>query len=169
MAPTAASPAASPVTVEDAAARLGVTTATVRRRLHSGRLIGRRRDTPQGFVWEVELPAATEELEGDDQAPPNVDSPPAAAGELVRLVAHNEDLRAEIAVLRAQLDRQEAELESRRLEVRALLTLAGARQLPPPVESVVQADREPPTPDAAPEAAATPGWWHRLLTRLALA
>jgi hypothetical protein len=44
------------VPIRDAAQRLGISTDTVRRRLKSGELNGERQETPQGFIWLVELP-----------------------------------------------------------------------------------------------------------------
>ncbi len=45
------------VPIKEAAARLGVSTDTVRRRLKSGELAGERQPAPRGFVWLVELPS----------------------------------------------------------------------------------------------------------------
>jgi len=44
------------VSIADAAERLGVSVDTVRRRLKRGKLSGEKEETPQGFVWRVELP-----------------------------------------------------------------------------------------------------------------
>ncbi|MDA1128985.1 MAG: helix-turn-helix domain-containing protein [Chloroflexi bacterium] len=44
------------VTITEAARRLGISERTVRRRLHTGDLMGSQTATPQGFVWTIELP-----------------------------------------------------------------------------------------------------------------
>ena len=41
--------------VAEAARHLGLSTRTIRRKLHDGELSGRQLSTPQGFVWMVEL------------------------------------------------------------------------------------------------------------------
>ena len=44
------------VTITEAARRLGISERTVRRRLHTGDLMGSQMATPQGFVWTIDLP-----------------------------------------------------------------------------------------------------------------
>lgn len=62
------------VPIKEAAARLGVSTDTVRRRLKRGELMGERQPAPRGFVWLVELPGdaqpitASVEMTGAAQA-----------------------------------------------------------------------------------------------------
>lgn len=43
------------VTIREASDVLGLSVDTIRRRLRSGALVGERRETPQGFVWYVEV------------------------------------------------------------------------------------------------------------------
>jgi hypothetical protein len=45
--------------MEEAARQLGVSVATIRRRLHSGELQGFQEPTSQGFKWLVEVPELT--------------------------------------------------------------------------------------------------------------
>src|SRR4051794_11798860 len=59
------------VTIREAATNLGVSSDTIRRRLRSGSLTGEREETPQGFVWYVNLPddASTPPMQPDRQLP----------------------------------------------------------------------------------------------------
>jgi len=43
------------VSINEAAAALQVSTQTIRRRLTKGLIKGHKRETPQGFVWMVEM------------------------------------------------------------------------------------------------------------------
>ena len=47
------------VLITEAARHLSISTATVRRRLHTGVIKGVRKPTAQGFVWMVEIDQAT--------------------------------------------------------------------------------------------------------------
>ena len=124
------------VSIKVAAERLGISQDAVRRRLKSGDLVGEKETTPQGFVWRVELPADTPEVEprGDDGVPaPGIatpDPPPVAIGdEMVELIQLRERmaattetvvrLDAEITYLRDQLDQRGQELEQRSRELAA--------------------------------------------------
>ncbi len=75
------------VSIKVAADRLGVSQDAVRRRLKNGDLVGEKETTPQGFVWRVELPADTPEVEprADDVVPaPEITTPdpsPATTGD----------------------------------------------------------------------------------------
>src|SRR5215212_5855918 len=94
------------VSIQEAAARLGVSVDTVRRRLKRGELTGEREPTPQGFVWRVALPIG-------GHAPEQPDAP---AGALSSVVDSLEDA-VELAQLRervAGLERLAAELQSER-------------------------------------------------------
>lgn len=97
--------------ITEAAQQLGVSTATVKRRLHNGTLKGRQDPRPQGFVWVVEL-----DCDGD-----NDDNTTGSDAAL-------------IAALHAQVDQLTEELASRRQEVQQLHVLLSQAQaaLPPP-------------------------------------
>jgi len=124
------------VSIKVAADRLGISQDAVRRRLKSGELVGEKETTPQGFVWRVELPADTPEVEprADDGVPaPGIttpDPPPAAIGEETveliqlreRMAATTETvvrLDAEVTYLRDQLDQRGQELSQRSRELAA--------------------------------------------------
>src|SRR5215213_5280058 len=58
------------VTLQEAAARLGVGITTARRWVRSGRLQAIREETPQGHIWRVLLPAAAPEAAPSRPAAP---------------------------------------------------------------------------------------------------
>lgn len=61
------------VSIKVAAERLDVSEVTVRRRIKKGELLATKDETPQGFVWLVELPDAIEDHHTPDQS---ASSPP---------------------------------------------------------------------------------------------
>jgi hypothetical protein len=84
------------VSIAEAAQRLRLSEQTVRSRIRSGELPGVHLETPQGFIWAVELP---------DNSP--TEQP--HTGE-------DKTLREFIAALQAEIERLHVELESRRRE-----------------------------------------------------
>jgi hypothetical protein len=102
------------VSIAEAAERLRLSEQTVCRRVRSGELPGVQLNTPQGFIWMVELP--------DDLSTDNPDS-----GEI-------KALRELIDTLRAQIETLSAELEGRRREAQEFLFLLQQAQaaLPAP-------------------------------------
>jgi hypothetical protein len=102
------------VSIAEAAERLRLSEQTVRRRVRSGELPGVQLNTPQGFIWMVELP--------DDLSTDNPDS-----GEI-------KALRELIDTLKAQIETLSAELEGRRREAQEFLFLLQQAQsaLPAP-------------------------------------
>ncbi len=91
------------VSIAEAAQRLGVSTETVRRRLHKGTLKGEQVTTPQGFIWTVELPDEDPQQDNhrDDCA----------------------DLRELVATLRGQVEAQAGELAAKNEQIRELHVL----------------------------------------------
>ena len=69
MATAPASPAEAPalLPVAEAAQALGVSVSAVRRGLKSGRYRGQRQETPQGFVWLVEVVEGADDRVGGDR------------------------------------------------------------------------------------------------------
>ncbi len=119
-------------TVADAAAVLGITPESVRRRLRAGTLAGWQVDGPKGPVWRVRLPHA-EALVTEVVEAPTAD----AHGVVVALQAHVADLQSEIVRLRADLDGARSEVAARSADVgrlvEALSALTTARlQAPEP-------------------------------------
>jgi predicted DNA-binding transcriptional regulator YafY len=97
------------VSIAEAAERLRLSEQTVRRRVRSGELPGVQLNTPQGFIWMVEL--------SDDLSTDNPDS-----GEI-------KALRELIDTLRAQIETLSAELEGRRREAQEFLFLLQQAQV----------------------------------------
>ena len=104
------------VSIKEAAGRLCVVEATVRRRIHKGELSAVQEATAQGFVWAVELPDGVDEVQAE------------SIGEGVREV---------LELLRRELETKDVELEARRQEVRELHVLLQQAQaaLPAPQEN----------------------------------
>ena len=108
------------VSIKEAARRLGVAEATIRRRLHRGELAGVQVTTAQGFVWLVDLPdmQVSSSLISSDAAPRR----PSAESEL-------EALKEMVALLRHELESRNRELESRAREIQELHRLLRESQI----------------------------------------
>ena len=177
------------VSIKVAAERLGVSQDAVRRRLKNGELVGEKETTPQGFVWRVELPSDTPEVEprADDVVPaPEITtpdaSPPTIAEETVELIQLRERMAAttemvvrldtEVAYLRDQLEQRSRELAAERERADVIQQLALQR-----IEALTttMADQR----ESAPERAAEPPgstqgvsegdpspWWTRTWKRM---
>jgi excisionase family DNA binding protein len=148
------------VTLQEAAARLGVGITTARRWVRNGRLKAIREETPQGHIWRVLLPAvAPEAAPSRPAAPESADSTTdsttdaGAPREVGRLEAHVTDLRLTVADLREQLARKDEELVARRREVQELHVLLGRAQLPKPVEVAATPESDA---DSASDSGGTP-------------
>jgi len=138
------------VSIQEAAARLGVSADTVRRRLKRDELTGEREPTPQGFIWRIALPLA-------EYAP---ETPGAAAG--ASAVDSLGDA-VELAQLRervAGLERLAAELQSERDDWRehARRDSEAARELRVLLQNEqLRALPQDTTPQEAPGWAEAPG------------
>lgn len=119
------------LTIQEAAQRLGVSSATIRRRIHKGIVKARKEDTPQGYRWIVEL---------SDEEP---ETAPTKAGgsEIVALQAENDRLMAVLEEIRGERD------YLRQAHAAALSTI---RQLAPPVQE--RAEPEPESMETVIEA-----------------
>ena len=102
--------------IKEAAERLGVVEATVRRRIHKGELSAVQEETPQGFVWVVELPDGVDEVQAESTS---------------------DGYRELVEVLRREMDSKDVELEARRREVQELHVLLQQAQaaLTAPIEN----------------------------------
>ena len=98
------------VTISEAARLLRVSEHTVRRRVRNGELPSSQVDTPQGFIWMVEL---------DDSL--TVDNP--ASGELAVMRELIDTLNDQMQVLRSQLEAKDRQLEARDKQVEQLHVL----------------------------------------------
>jgi hypothetical protein len=106
------------VTIKEAADRLGVVEATVRRRIHRGELQAVQESTPQGFVWMVDVPDCVDKVQEG------------SAGEVEALHEFVEVLRdelegkdRELAARDHQLEVKDRQLEERAREVQELHVL----------------------------------------------
>jgi hypothetical protein len=108
-------------TIADAARLLRVSEHTVRRRVRSGELPSSQVDTPQGFIWMVELP---------DDVP--ADSP--VSGELVVMRELIASLNEQVQTLKGQLDAKDSQLDSKDRQIEQLHVLLQQAQsaLPSP-------------------------------------
>lgn len=110
------------VPVNDAAVALGVSVATLKRHLKSGKVQGRQEQSPSGFRWFVELP---EEPDGaSDTAQPA--SPTQA----------NETRDQVVELLQQQVKELWAEVAARRQEVRELHILLQQAQAQIPIPAM---------------------------------
>ncbi len=149
------------VPIREAAARIGVSADTIRRRLKSGELAGQKERTPQGFTWLVEVPFTIEPPPRPDASP---EPSPAPAADL----APDQPTApaAEVRRLEQLVEVLQTELEARRREVEQLHIVlsqqARALALPAPHEAPPAADESPrqtPMQDHRT-------WWQRLRGRL---
>ena len=150
------------LSIGEAALRLGVSDATVRRRIKRGELGAEKEATPQGYEWRVLLPLTAE-------PPPTIESrhPPS--------MTEAEALRGTIALLERELAQRNQEIERRGEEIERLLHLIGREQ-----ELVRDAQRALPAATTAQPATQRPAdrppqpthrrsdqaWWSRLFGRL---
>lgn len=126
------------VSIKEAARRLGVAEATIRRRIHRGDLLGVQETTPQGFSWLVVLPDSDspEEREADSRRREARMSPEVEAPALRDLVA----------LLKHELDSRNRELDARRREIQELhAMLKEARAQSSPQSAKQQEEEEPET------------------------
>lgn len=93
------------VTIREAAEILGVSVDTVRRRLRGGMLEGERVETPQGYVWYVEIP--------DGVSPEQVPTQPPMQANVAEILAM---LRQQLAVKDEQIGTQSQMMEAMRQE-----------------------------------------------------
>lgn len=94
-------PGVEELTIEDAAARLGVSVSTVRRRIRDGLLMAERVTTPQGFKYRLLLPNSPP---GD---PPPESPPPSNPDEMAALRDERDWLRSRVEELTALLNREQ--------------------------------------------------------------
>jgi hypothetical protein len=172
--------ATASVSVEQAAAILGVSASTIHRRIRSGALRAERAERPQGAVWLVHLPAAVAGAAGQTPPPTTVEAtaPTAApvstpmADAMVSLIQTTigtvrGPLVAELAASRQTIERQaetiaEISTDRGRLTERldhvtaelAAVQAQNATLLVPTVAEPSPPSPGPPEPHPAP-------WWRR--------
>jgi hypothetical protein len=109
------------VTISEAARLLRVSEHTVRRRVRNGELPSSQVDTPQGFIWMVEV--------DDTLAVENQGS-----GELATMRELIDSLNEQLQIMKSQLDAKDRQLEARDKQVEQLHILLQQAQatLPTP-------------------------------------
>jgi hypothetical protein len=132
------------VSISQAVTRLGVSEVTIRRRLRKGELKGQKLQTPQGYVWMVELP---------DDVPADIKNGSNGQGEsLSELVAalrsQVEGQQELVDSLQAQVKAQQEELIAKNKQIEQLHVLLQQAQ------TALSAPREDHQP-----------WWRRLWHR----
>lgn len=133
------------VSIRKAAAKLGVSEQTIRRRLHNGLIKGHQENPPNG-PWLVEMEGRHDLGNGLGDGHQDQDH-----GQTDEHQGNGQGSMAEIvAMLKARVQAQETELEARRREVQELHVLLRQTQAALPA----------PTPTASPN------WWSRLFRRL---
>jgi Bacterial regulatory protein, Fis family len=146
--------------IEEAAARLGIHPATLRRRLKRGQVRGVREETPSGIRWLIEVDGEPAE------APPTQGAPDATA--TLTLTLERDALAQEVRRLSDHVDDLRTQLESRTREVSELhVILAQATRVAPapalaapeqPLQQPLERDDAAPTQEQIPRL----GWWTRL-------
>jgi peptidoglycan hydrolase CwlO-like protein len=125
------------VGMEEAARRLNVSVATIRRKLKNGELRGYQKPIPQGFTWEVELP---NDLEFNPDSYPSSNltsgSHVTQEGEVAALRELVKTLQGQVGSLQQQVDRYEHQLEVKDTQISELHVLLQMAQktLPAPQE-----------------------------------
>jgi hypothetical protein len=118
------------VSIGQAVTRLGVSEVTIRRRLRKGELNGHKRQTPQGYVWMVELPAdVSEETKSNGEGE--------SLSELVAALRSQVEGQQELVdSLQAQIKAQQEELTAKNRQIEQLHVLLQQAQaaLPAPKE-----------------------------------
>jgi len=94
------------VTVGEAADRLKVSTQTVKRRLKTGSLHGQREETPQGYIWLVDILDDFEEPNVDTATFPD-DTSATISADISREIKRMEEM---IAMLQTELDRRDRQI-----------------------------------------------------------
>ena len=126
------------VSIKEAAQRLGVVEATVRRHIRNGELVAHQVPRPQGFVWMVELPEDEVEKPGNNGASVEL-------MESLRDTIRRQD--ETIAQLQEQLQSKDGQLESKDKQIEQLHVLLQQAQ------AVLPAPRDKRS------------WWQRLWPR----
>lgn len=120
------------VTIKEAAARLGISADTVRRRLKRGELTGEKEETPQGYVWRIQLP------EEESEPAPAQEEPSGDAIERARLLERIEGLEKLTEELKGERDAWREQASEQALaarEMRVLLRNSQELALPAHVSS----------------------------------
>lgn len=166
---------ATTLPLDEAARRLGIHQATLRRRLHKGLVRGVKQETPQGYVWLVELDEAdagaapTSTYADGYAASPQPPAQDGLAQEVALLKDHVQDLRDTVRAREREV--QELHVTINRLLLALPAPLAPVATSPNGVAHDPAAG-PPGHPNGMPETQSAPpardpagrlGWWPRML------
>ena len=163
------------LTIKDAAAHLGVSENTIRRRLKSGKLQGEQEQTDQGYRWLILIDVEEEdpESEPDPQEPSQADtqtgSPtvnqedthPDTQRLIDRLTSENDRLLEEVAAARQEAADARAQA-ARERERSDTLILTALQRIEALSASVSERDEEPGEDVEEVDTGAPEGFWRRL-------
>ena len=149
--------ATAPVTVEQAAAILGVSASTIRRRIRAGTLRAEPARRPQGVVWLVHMPADV--AAGTAQPPPAAGVVATAATASDAMIAYTRTLLEPLVAALERSQGRVAELEREVGSLRAQLATLEAHQTHTEAHQTAQAP--------GPTRGASVPRWRRWLAMLA--
>jgi hypothetical protein len=114
------------VTVGEAADRLKVSTQTIKRRLKNGTLKGEQKDTPQGYIWLVDISEA--------EADTSILNEDISDDTLVAISREMQRLEQMVEILQKELEHRDGQLEAKDKQIGQLHVLLQQAQaaLPPP-------------------------------------
>jgi predicted amino acid-binding ACT domain protein len=114
------------VTVGEAADRLKVSTQTVKRRLKNGTLKGEQKDTPQGYIWLVDISEA--------KADTSILNEDTSGDTLVAISREMQRLEQMVEILQRELEHRDGQLEAKDKQIEQLHVLLQQAQavLPDP-------------------------------------
>lgn len=95
------------LSIAEAAAALSVSTQTIRRRLHNGLIKGYKRETPQGYVWTVDL-------EGESATTPPMEESTEGGADQVDVTIGADTM---VGQMQARIDSLETQLTTRAGEI----------------------------------------------------
>ena len=127
------------VTVGEAADRLKVSTQTVKRRLKNGTLTGEQKDTPQGYIWLVDISEA--------EADTSILNEDISVDTLAAISREMQRLEQMVEILQRELEHRDGQLEAKDKQIEQLHVLLQQTQA------------------ALPEPRDNRSWWQRLWRR----
>jgi chromosome segregation ATPase len=131
------------VSIGQAVTRLGISEVTIRRRLRKGELKGQKRQTPQGYVWLIELPD-----DGSENMKNSGNGEGESLSELVAALRSQVEGQQELVdSLQAQVKTQQEELTAKNKQIEQLHVLLQQAQA------------------ALPAAGESRSWWYKLWHR----
>ena len=150
------------VPVRDAAAVLGLSEDTIKRRLKVGALAARKEPTARGFRWVVEVPDAA------PAQPPQMGAPDSNGATAQGSSGEIAALRQHLAAVERELEHRNRELEARDRDVeRLIILLQRAQGAVLPAGPIDRATAEPPHQRPHQPPLRRHPWWRVLLRRLA--